>query len=145
VRAAVEEQRQLVPQRTILMRCLFDRPVPVVADADRIGQVVTNYLTNALKYSLEERPVEVGIQIHDQQARVWVSDQGPGLSPAEQEHLWQHFYRVPGVEVQSGSGIGLGLGLYISKTIIDQHQGQVGVQSTLGKGSTFWFTLPLAA
>jgi signal transduction histidine kinase len=147
VRAAVEEQRQLVPERTILLHDTSEGAVRVVADAGRIGQVVTNLLTNALKYSREERPVDVGIQVQvqDQQARVWVRDQGPGLSPAEQEHLWQRFFRVPGVEVRSGSGIGLGLGLYISKTIIEQHQGRVGVQSTSGEGATFWFTLPLAA
>jgi signal transduction histidine kinase len=147
VRAAVEEQRQLVPERTILLHDTSEGAVRVVADAGRIGQVVTNLLTNALKYSREERPVDVGIQVQvqDRQARVWVRDQGPGLSPAEQEHLWQRFFRVPGVEVRFGSGIGLGLGLYISKTIIEQHQGRVGVQSTSGEGATFWFTLPLAA
>jgi signal transduction histidine kinase len=142
VRATVEEQRQAFPERTIPLS-LPAGLVPVFADADRIGQVVTNYLTNALKYSQEERPVEVEIQVEGQQGRLWVRDQGPGLTSAEQELLWERFYRVPGIEVQSGSGIGLGLGLYISKMIIEQHQGQVGVQSTPGQGATFWFTLPL--
>ena len=143
VRPAVEEQRQALPERTISLH-LPEEPVPVIADADRIGQVVTNYLTNALKYSQEERPVEVGVQVDGQQGRVWVRDQGPGIPLAEQERLWERFHRIPGIEVQSGSGIGLGLGLYISKTIIEQHQGHVGVQSMPAQGSTFWFTLPLA-
>ncbi len=76
-----------------------------------------------------------------------VRDQGPGLSLAEQEHIWERFYRVRGIEVQSGSGAssgGLGIGLYLCRTIIERHHGQVGVQSSPGKASNFWFTLPLA-
>jgi signal transduction histidine kinase len=144
VRAMVAEQRAMFPQRTIRLDLLEGEHVPVMADAGRVGQVVTNYLTNALKYSAEDSPVDVGMQIAPTRARVWVRDQGPGLPPAEQARIWERFHRVPGVEVQSGTGIGLGLGLHISKTIIEQHGGRVGVQSTPGQGSTFWFTLPLA-
>jgi signal transduction histidine kinase len=142
VRQTIEEQCHTFPDRCILER-LPKEPVLVLADADRIGQVVTNYVTNALKYSQEDRPIEIGAEAEGLRVRVWVRDQGSGLSPAEQEHIWERFYRAPGVEIQSGSGVGLGLGLYISKTIIEQHQGQVGVQSAPGQGSTFWFTLPL--
>ena len=71
-------------------------------------------------------------------------DQGPGLPREECERIWERFYRAPGIAIQSGSGVGLGIGLYICKTIVEQHQGQVGVQSTPGGGSTFWFTIPLA-
>ena len=116
----------------------------MVADADRIGQVVTNYLTNALKYSPVDRPIEVFLAIEGQMARVSVQDEGPGLSPAEQQAIWERFYQVERIKVQSGSGTGLGLGLYICQTIIEQHQGKVGVQSSPGEGSTFWFSLPLA-
>jgi signal transduction histidine kinase len=115
-----------------------------MADAQRIGQVVTNYLTNALKYSPADRPVAVGLQVDNQQARLWVRDAGPGLPPEEQEHIWERFHQVKGIEVQSGSGVELGLGLYVCRTIIEQHHGQVGVQSARGAGSTFWFGLPLA-
>ncbi len=142
VRATVEEQRQTFPERSVTLH-LPETPVMVRADADRIGQVVTNYLTNAFKYSREDRPVEVGVEVEGTWGRVWVRDQGQGLLPDEQEHIWERFYRVPGTQIQSGSGVGLGLGLYISKTIIEQHQGQVGVQSKPGEGATFWFTLAL--
>jgi len=139
----VEEQRQLNPQRTLRFECPRELHAPVLADADRIGEVVTNYLTNALKYSPAETSVDVGIEVETQQARVWVRDQGPGLAPEEQERIWKRFYRTEGNEVQSGTGVGLGLGLHISQIIIEQHHGQVGVQSAPGQGSTFWFSLPL--
>lgn len=77
-------------------------------------------------------------------AQVSVRDKGPGLPLAERERVWERFYRVPGVEVQSGSGVGLGVGLHLCQTLIECHDGQVGVQSRPGEGSTFWFTLPLA-
>jgi signal transduction histidine kinase len=143
VLSGVEEQRQEVPERTILCSEGIERPVPVLADAERLGQVVTNYLSNALRYSEEASPVEVGVQVEGEQGRVWVRDEGPGIPLCEQGRLWERFYRVPGIVVQSGSGIGLGIGLYLCKTIIEQYGGQVGVESAPGRGSTFWFTLPL--
>lgn len=118
--------------------------MPVTGDAQRLGQVVTNYVTNALKYSPADRPVTVGLDVEEGQARVWVRDEGPGLPAEEQERIWDRFHQARGIEVQSGSGVGLGLGLYICRSIIEQHQGHVGVQSTSGAGSTFWFTVPLA-
>lgn len=141
---AVLEQRQAAPERTLLLSCPPSGTAPVLADAERLGQVVTNYLINALKYSEEATPVEVGVQVEGQHARVWVRDQGPGIAPTEQPHVWEQFHRVPGIEVQSGSGIGMGLGLHISKMIIERHQGQVGVESIPGQGATFWFMLPLS-
>ena len=77
-------------------------------------------------------------------ARVSVRDEGPGLSAEEQQSIWERFYQVERIKVQSVSAGGLGLGLHICRTIIEQHQGQVGVQSAPGEGSAFWFTLPLA-
>jgi PAS domain S-box-containing protein len=145
VRAAVDEQQELAPQRDIQLEVLAEQPLLVQVDAERIGQVVTNYLTNALKYSAENRSVRVGVQVEAEQARVWVQDEGPGIPQEEHAQLWERFHRVPGIEVQSGSGIGLGLGLHICQTIIERHGGQVGVESVPGAGSTFWFTLPLAS
>jgi len=142
---ALDEQRRLATERTLLLQFPADLRVPVNVDADRIGQVVTNYLSTALKYSPADRPIAVGIEVNGQQACVWVRDEGPGLPTEEQERIWERFHRASGIVVQSGSGIGLGLGLHICRTIIERHHGQVGVESAPGQGSTFWFTVPLAS
>ncbi len=144
VREAVEAVRTTNPNRTIELEMAGDAPLSVVADADRIGQVVTNYVTNALKYSAEDQPVDVRVAAVGSLAYVSVRDHGPGIPFAERERIWQRFYRVPGIAVRSGTNIGLGLGLHISKAIVEQHVGQVGVESEIGSGSTFWFTLPLS-
>ncbi|HEU5369531.1 MAG TPA: ATP-binding protein [Ktedonobacterales bacterium] len=141
----VQEEQANNPGRAIQIELPPDQVVQVVADPDRIGQVISNYLSNALKYSPADQPVQVGLALEGDQARVWVRDQGPGIPLEDQPRIWELFHRVPGIEVQSGSGVGLGLGLHISKTLIERHGGQVGLDSAPGIGSTFWFTLPLAA
>ena len=75
-------------------------------------------------------------------ARVSVRDRGPGLTPEQQQRVWERFYQAaaPG---KRGPDRGLGLGLAIARAIIEQHHGQVGVESAPGRGSTFWFTVPL--
>jgi signal transduction histidine kinase/PAS domain-containing protein len=144
VRETVQQHAALVPLRTLHLSLDPQLAVPIVADVDRIAQVLSNYLTNALKYSPETEPVEIGLDVQKQRARVWVRDHGPGLPLDEQERIWERFHRARDIKVQSGSGVGMGIGLYISRTIIELHHGQVGVQSTPGQGSTFWFSLPLA-
>lgn len=142
---ALDEQRLLHPGRAISLDLPpSPGPITVFADLDRIEQVLTNYLSNALKYSPEDTPVVVSLRLEEGVARIAVRDAGPGLSREEHTRVWEPFHRAPGVEVQSGSGVGLGLGLHISKTIVERHGGQVGVESEPGKGATFWFTLPLA-
>jgi signal transduction histidine kinase len=143
VDGAVEEQRHAWGERPIRVWAPAG-PVEVEGDGERLGQVVTNYLTNALKYSGEGTAVEVGVEKQEGQGQVWVRDQGPGLGKEERERVWERFYRAEGVPIASGSGVGLGLGLYISQMIIEGHGGQVGVESEPGQGATFWFRLPLA-
>ncbi len=152
VRDVVAEERAVVAEegspRAITLELGEVASIPLVADADRIGQVVTNYLTNALKYSPADAPVEVRLEAlagpMGGTARVSVRDFGPGLPAEEREQIWEPFHRAQGIDVQSGSGVGLGLGLYISRTIIERHGGVVGVASAAGEGATFWFELPLA-
>lgn len=145
-RECVEEQRALWPARTLTLETP-PSPLVVRADPRRIRQVIANFVSNALKYSASDRPVDVRLQLDGEFARAHVRDYGPGLAPEQQPRIWERYRRVPGVVVQDGSqagGGGLGLGLFISKTIIEQHGGQVDVESTLGEGSTFWCALPLA-
>jgi signal transduction histidine kinase len=141
---AVGAQREQHPQRRILSN-LPDASIVVRADADRVGQVVAQYVSNALKYSPEDRTVVVRLTTTGDKARFSVHDEGPGLPPDEQERVWEAFYRVPSVAILDGSAIGLGLGLYLCRTIIERHGGRTGVDSAVGEGATFWFTLPLAS
>ncbi|MGZ3679688.1 MAG: ATP-binding protein [Ktedonobacterales bacterium] len=146
VRKQVQAQRIAAARRDIHFAVLSEEAVLVNVDVVRIGEVVANYVTNAIKYSATEWPIEVEVSVGDDAARVAVRDSGPGLPPTEQERVWEMFYRAPGVVPLSdaGEGSGLGLGLHICKRIVEQHGGAVGVVSTMGAGSTFWFTLPLA-
>jgi PAS domain S-box-containing protein len=140
----VEDQRSTTPQRALSLELAEAETAPVIADPERIGQVLNNYLSNALKYSPGDRPVAVHLKKERKVVRVFVRDHGPGLTPAEQEQIWERFYQVEGIKRQQGSSVGLGLGLHICREIIEHHQGEVGVESTKGEGSTFWFSLPLA-
>ncbi len=142
VRKVVEEQRLACPNRRMDLS-LPDQTVVVQADRERVGQVVTNYLTNALKYAPADRPIEISLQREATQVRVQVCDEGPGVPLEEQEHIWKRFYRSPDAAAREGTEGSLGLGLYLCRSLIGQHDGQTGVESTPGAGATFWFTLPL--
>jgi PAS domain S-box-containing protein len=139
----VVANQQVASTRTITLTLPTQPVVPVMADADRIQQALTNYLTNACKYSPSNQMIQVQVIVAGNMARVSVCDQGPGLTVEQQEHVWDRFYQTQHSSHCTPGG-GLGLGLYIVRTIIAQHQGQVGVESSPGQGATFWFMLPLA-
>jgi PAS domain S-box-containing protein len=139
----IAEEQMAANERTITLE-LPRGEVSVMADPERIGQVLTNLLSNALKYSLAERPITLRLAVRTREAIVCVRDHGPGIPAEALPHLFERFYRVPGMQVQSGSGVGLGLGLYISHEIIERHGGRIWAESSVGEGSTFCFALPLA-
>jgi signal transduction histidine kinase len=146
LRAAVAMQQRAAPERTIVFESLPPEPeheVPVMADAERITQVIASYLANALSYSPADQPVTVQLWVEGAVARVLVQDQGPGIPGEEQERIWERFYHAKGIAVQHELDLSLGLGLYLSRAFIEGHQGSVGVQSDPGHGTTFWFTLPV--
>jgi signal transduction histidine kinase len=140
----IEDLRTTVPERAILSTVSETRDIYTLADPDRVRQVISNYVTNAIKYSSPEYSICIGLTSSDTSIRFWVEDKGPGLSKEDQKHVWDRFYQVKGSSLASDRHPGLGLGLYICQTIIQRMQGDVGVESEPGKGSTFWFTLPLA-
>ena len=143
LRDAVDELCLSAPDRIITL-ALPPGLVLVAADAEHLRQVITSYLSNAIKYSRREQVVAVSLTREAGHARVAVRDHGPGIAPDEQPGVWERFYRVPGAEHQYGSGIGLGLGLYIAREIVERHGGSVTLSSTPGEGSTFIFTIPLS-
>jgi signal transduction histidine kinase len=145
VTEAVADQRLAWPTRTIVLNAPDEAAVQVLAEPQRIGQVVTNYLTNALKYAPEDKPVRVWLEVGHGEASVCVRDEGPGLPAEEHLRIWDRFQQAPGIKQQAGAKAGLGLGLYLCRTIIERHEGHVGVDSVPGRGSTFWFTLPSAS
>lgn len=121
-----------------------DEPIEAEIDVDRISQVILNLLTNAQKYSPGGAPITVKLHREGAMYTISVSDRGVGIPPEVLSHIFERFYRVPGIQPQTGSHIGLGLGLYISHKIIECHSGTITVQSHPGTGSTFTMTLPLS-
>jgi PAS domain S-box-containing protein len=125
---------------TYTIKTVGDLDLKVYADAMRVDQIIINFVNNAIKYAPKSKEVIIKIEKLEGFAKVSVVDKGPGIDPEKTRHLFDRYYRVD----SSGSQYsGLGLGLYISAEIIKKHKGQIGVDSELGKGSTFWFTLPL--
>ena len=114
----------------------------VTADSGRISQVVYNLLGNALTYTGEDKTVTIAQARKGRQARITISDTGEGISREELPLIWDRYYRSR--ENHRRSVLGSGLGLNICRGILENHQADYGADSTPGRGTTFWFCLPLA-
>lgn len=153
VRTAPVELTECLEEAILLVHSLLDErgqrvritcsaPATLaIADRGRTVQVVVNLLTNASRYSVAGDEIELHISMVGHQLRVRVTDHGPGISADEQQRIFGAWVRG---ESCSGGG-GLGLGLSIVQSLVQEQGGRVGVESTVGEGATFWFTLPSAA
>jgi signal transduction histidine kinase len=137
-RAVVEEQR-LLSGRTISLE-IPPEIVKIRADANRLSQVITNLVSNALKYSPDDKPISVRLSQDDDNITIAVEDEGSGIDREEQEHIFEPFYRAS--HARNSSKNGMGLGLAICKDIVERHGGSIWCDSHPGKGSSFFVRLP---
>lgn len=137
---AVEARQAEARQRGIVIETeLVPSPGSVLADPDRIQIVLANLLSNAIRYTHDNGTVSVGAAQDEAGVRFEVRDRGQGIAPEHQDRVFERFYRVQGAPPG-----GAGLGLSIAREIVEAHGGRIGVESEVGRGSTFWFTLPVA-
>jgi PAS domain S-box-containing protein len=125
------------------IKILKNERFKVFGDRDRLGQVLINFITNAIKYSPENKNIEVRIY-HDREGMgsVSIKDRGIGIAKKDHKKIFERFYRVSGQMEDTYSGFGIGL--FLAKEIIDRHNGLIRVNSKLGEGSQFIFSLPVS-
>lgn len=136
----VHRFRIISPQHTIRVEGV-DPELQGVWDRDRLEQVLNNLVGNAIKYSPDGGEVTVSARRQDNQVTISVQDHGIGISHEDRDRLFDRFFRAS--PERRGGATGLGLGLYVTRRVVEAHGGSVGVESEPGKGSTFYFTLPL--
>lgn len=141
VQRVVEQQSQITQDHTLKLQ-VSQSSVIGTFDKGRIKQVLNNLISNAVKYSPANTDVLVGVEQQAETVLVWVRDHGYGINFADQNHIFDSFYRVR--TRQNRRVEGLGLGLYITHDIVVQHGGRIWLESKPGEGSTFYIILPLA-
>lgn len=134
----VSEMRMLAPDHHIEFHH-FDEAFTLYGDRDKIGQVMLNLLSNAVKYSTASSTVTVGGESIGKDIKIYVKDQGVGISPADQKRLFERFYRVQNEQIKNVSGFGIGL--YLVAEILREHQSEIMVNSAIHEGATFYFIL----
>jgi PAS domain S-box-containing protein len=149
VRETVEDLQRIADKHTIVL-AEHANP-PVVADRERVRQVLTNFITNAIKYSPQADRIIVGATVSEEGEKdakgitIYVQDFGIGIPRSQQDRVFDRFYQVSAAEAGAAARDtfpGLGLGLYISSEIVKRHGGKIWVDSEVDRGSTFYFTLP---
>ncbi len=143
VTQAAHNLRTLIEERNIDLDVVMASDLPdLMIDPNRIAQVVTNLLSNALKFSPSQGKLRVTVENWDGMVRVGVRDHGEGIAPENLPKLFKKFTQIDSTSTRRAGGTGLGL--VICKGIVEQHGGQMSVESSPGQGSTFYFTLPPA-
>jgi two-component system CheB/CheR fusion protein len=140
IEETIAETSFLSPGRNI--KFVQKKELAVSADSEKISQVISNFLSNAFKYSDKGTSILVTSTQRNGNVKVAVTDEGIGIKPKDQEKLFQRFYRVESDKVKNISGFGIGL--YLASEIIQRHKGTIGVESEEDEGATFYFTLPVA-
>jgi len=141
VERSVESVRAVAEQYGIRIE-VQNLDATVFADGDRLVQVLVNLLSNGIKYSPREDVILLTVEDEPEQVRVRVTDHGRGIPPDLKEKIFERFQQVEVADAKQKGGTGLGLA--ICKAIVEQHKGEIGVESEEGKGSTFWFSIPKA-
>lgn len=140
VREAADHTRLAAESKGISVKIGGYTTVPVYGDPDLLSTAIRNLIDNAVRYSPEDTRVGVGLRERDGMARITVTDQGPGIPDAEQDRIFERFYRVDTARSRQTGGTGLGLS--IVKHVMAQHGGEVSVWSQPGRGSTFTLVIP---
>lgn len=136
---AIADLGSLAAQKRQVLLCEVPDDLPELeGDPQRLGQVVRNLLVNAIKHTGKGTTIRIAATLSEGRIRCEVTDEGAGIAPEDLPRLFQRFTRLS----RSGER-GAGLGLFIGKAIVVAHGGEIGIQSEIGKGSTFWFTLPV--
>jgi len=143
IRTMLGHYNKLVEQEGYDLGLQAASDMMVVADEHRIEQVLYNLINNAIIYAGSDKKVTVRQSLQDGQVKVEVIDNGDGIPDHQLPFIWERYYR--GGKNHQRAVIGTGLGLSIVRNILDMHHAAYGVQSTVGQGSSFWFTLPLAS
>jgi len=141
----LEQIRQTYMVTTDSHRMIFqiDTQHMLLADQDKIEQVIVNFINNAIKYAPIGSEIKIEASVHEEVFLVRVTDQGPGISADNKQKIFTRFFRVENEQTELISGFGIGL--YICSEIIKLHGGQIGLDSEQGKGATFWFKVPIAS
>ncbi len=143
LREVVEETVEIFQASSSKHKITFTKKISdeVYADRFRIYQVITNLITNAMKYSRNGQPVTVSMSKKGNMIEVHVKDQGIGIEKDQQKRIFERLYQIK--DNKDNTFPGFGMGLYIAKEIINRHRGRIWVESKKAKGSTFSFSLPL--
>ncbi len=140
IKSIVSSYNILVEQQGYKFRFNAPKECYAYGEETKIKQVASNLINNAVKYCGEDKTIIVNIRRSGNKYRIEVSDHGPGISPEELPHIWDRYYKTSSNYVRPTEGTGLGLS--IVKGILTLHHADFGVNSKLGKGTTFWFELP---